>query len=476
VITVHSGAPVLENLRLPSSVIDLVTALSRPGAAPRIVLRGRAGSGRRTLAAALAARANRELGLVEITSHGDDSPERRLIAGLQGAHHRGWIACVSGLDGVEDATVRARLYEAIERHPDPVFLRINESAATPNDPGAVSIELPIADLAERTRAWGDALVAAGHSRLEAAMLAARFAVGPGTMHRAIAQMRPEDDGARVAAAIRQLRASRIGAVATRVTTLATWESVVLPSEIAASARDFVARVRQRSTVLDSWGLASIAASARGATALLQGGPGTGKTLLAGAIARDLGYELYRVDISRVMSKWLGETEKNLSAVFDAAEEGECVLLFDEADALFTKRTEVKSSNDRYANVEVDYLLQRLDAFTGVAVLTTNFGTSIDPAFRRRLAMNLTLPFPDVDQRIALWRAHLPPGVPVARDIDLDALAAKYPMSGGYIRNAALRAAFRAAERGGAIDSALLVAAIEAEYRDGGRLDAIGVLE
>ena len=472
----HEGAPPLEDLRLPSAAIELVTALSRPGAAPRILIKGRAGSGRRTLAAALAARAGRTLGLVEIVAHAGESPEHRLIAGLQGAHLRGWIACVSGLDGVEDSALRARLYETITRHPGPVFLRLGEGAATPHDPVALALDLPVPDLAGRIDAWGDALVAAGHSRLDAPALAARFAVGPGTMHRAVAQLAPTDDASRVAGAIRQLRASRIGTVATRVSSLAAWDAVVLPPEITATARDFVARVRQRSTVLDQWGLASIAASARGATALLQGGPGTGKTLLAGAIARDLGYELYRVDLSRVRSKWLGETERNLSAVFDAAEEGECVLLFDEADALFTKRTEVKSSNDRHANVEVDYLLQRLDAFTGVAVLTTNFGTSIDPAFRRRLALNLTLPFPDVEQRVALWRAHLPAGVPVDREIDLDALAGRYPMSGGYIRNAALRAAFRAAERGAVIDNALLVDAIEAEYRDGGRLDAMGVLE
>lgn len=469
-LAVHDGAPALEELRLPARAIELVTSLSRAGATPRIVLRGRAGSGRRTLAAALAARADRKLGMIDV---GD---EAHLVAALQGAHLRGWLACVSGLDRVDDAALRARLYDVIARHPDPVFLRMAEDTTSPHDPNALVLEMPIPELADRTRAWADALASAGHSREAAGILAARFAVGPGTMHRAIAQLAPDDDVTQIASSIRQLRASRIGAVASRVTSLASWESVVLPPEIAATARDFVARVRHRSTVLDGWGLHSIAASARGATALLQGGPGTGKTLLAGAIARDLGYELYRVDISRVMSKWLGETEKNLSAVFDAAEEGECVLLFDEADALFTKRTEVKSSNDRYANVEVDYLLQRLDAFTGVAVLTTNFGTSIDPAFRRRLALNLTLPFPDVDQRTALWRAHLPAGVPVDPAIDLVALATRYPMSGGYIRNAALRAAFRAADSGGVIDTTLLVGAIEAEYRDNGRLDAIGVLE
>ena len=150
------------------------------------------------------------------------------------------------------------------------------------------------------------------------------------------------------------------------------------------------------------------ATSRGLTALFQGQPGTGKTMVAGVIARELGLDLYQVDLSKVMSKWIGETESNLAAIFDAAEDGQVVLLFDEADSLFAKRTEVRSSNDRYANLEVNYLLQRLDTFEGIAILTTNFGGSIDPAFKRRLSFRLSFPFPDEDTREQLWRAHLPP--------------------------------------------------------------------
>src|SRR5690606_15710276 len=151
------------------------------------------------------------------------------------------------------------------------------------------------------------------------------------------------------------------------------------------------------------------------------------------------------DLARIVSKWIGETEKHLAEVFDAAEEGQVVLLFDEADSLFAKRTEVKTSVDRYANLEVNYLLQRLDSFEGVAIMTTNLEGSIDQAFKRRLSLRLQFPFPDEDMRKRLWAQHLPPEVPTAGDLDFAGLARRFPLSGGYIRNSVLRAAFLAAQ-------------------------------
>jgi SpoVK/Ycf46/Vps4 family AAA+-type ATPase len=251
---------------------------------------------------------------------------------------------------------------------------------------------------------------------------------------------------------------------------------VLPDDITATLHELIARVQLRSLVLDGWGLERVATTGRGVTALLQGGPGTGKTMVAGVIAKALGFDLYRVDLSQIASKWLGETEKNLAAVFDAAEEGECVLLFDEADSLFGKRTEVKSSNDRYANLEVNYLLQRLDSFSGIAILTTNFGASIDPAFRRRLSLHLQFPLPDEDLRERLWRVHLPSTAPVAGDLGLAALAAEFQLSGGNIRNAAVRAAYLAAASGTPITAAHLRRAVDLEYRDRGKLAPGGALE
>jgi SpoVK/Ycf46/Vps4 family AAA+-type ATPase len=181
-------------------------------------------------------------------------------------------------------------------------------------------------------------------------------------------------------------------------------------------------------------------------------------------------------VSRITSKWIGETEKNLGALFDAAEDGQVMLLFDEADSLFAKRTEVKSSVDRYANMEVNYLLQRLDSFEGVAVLTTNFGGSIDPAFKRRLTYRVTFPFPDDELREQLWRAHIPPQAPVAGAIDFGALARRFQLSGGYIRNAALRAAFLAADGNAQLSHDHLERAVRMELREAGKLSDSGTLD
>ena len=170
-------------------------------------------------------------------------------------------------------------------------------------------------------------------------------------------------------------------------------------------------------------------TSRGLSALFYGPPGTGKSMVAGLIARELGLELYRVDLARVVSKWIGETEKNLAEVFDAAEDGQVVILFDEADSLFARRTEVKSSVDRYANLEVNYLLQRLDSFEGVCILTTNLEGSIDPAFKRRMSLRLHFPFPDEEMRVRLWAAHVPPEAPTLGDFDFADAGAPVPAVG-----------------------------------------------
>ncbi|HYU82929.1 MAG TPA: ATP-binding protein, partial [Candidatus Polarisedimenticolia bacterium] len=258
--------------------------------------------------------------------------------------------------------------------------------------------------------------------------------------------------------------------------LASWADIVLPEDISDTLLEITSRVRHRKIVFEQWGFTRSITSARGITALFQGSPGTGKTLVAGAIARDLGLELYRVDVSRITSKWIGETEKNLGALFDAAEEGQVMLLFDEADSLFAKRTEVKSSVDRYANMEVNYLLQRLDSFEGIAILTTNFGSSIDSAFKRRLTYRVTFPFPDEEMREQLWRSLLPPQVPIAGTLNFASLAQRFRLSGGYIRNAALRAAFLAVEEGGALTQAHIERAIRMEFREIGKLAETGALE
>jgi SpoVK/Ycf46/Vps4 family AAA+-type ATPase len=199
----------------------------------------------------------------------------------------------------------------------------------------------------------------------------------------------------------------------------------------------------------------------GISALFAGGSGTGKTLAAEVLANELGLDLYRIDLAALVSKYIGETEKNLSRVFAAAESSGAILLFDEADALFGKRSEVRDSHDRYANLEVSYLLQRIETYRGLAILTTNLKQAIDPAFQRRIRFIVHFPFPDVEARSAIWQRAFPSVAPCSA-LDIGKLA-RLSLSGGHIRNLALNAAFLAADRDMAIGMQHLRAAAEAEF-------------
>ena len=202
--------------------------------------------------------------------------------------------------------------------------------------------------------------------------------------------------------------------------------------------------------------------------LFAGPPGTGKTLSAEVLAKALNVDLLFVDLSRVVSKWIGETEKNLAQVFDTAERAKAVLLFDEADALFGKRTEVSDAHDRYANLETAYLLSRLERFDGLAILSTNLRQNIDPAFTRRLEFIVEFDEPGREQRRALWRCHLPEEAPLADDVNLEELAGHFPIVGGLIRNAAVAAAFLAAGDGGVIEQQHFIRAVRREYEKAGK--------
>ena len=263
----------------------------------------------------------------------------------------------------------------------------------------------------------------------------------------------------------------LAGIATRVETRQTWNDLVLPVDQFDLLVELVARVRRRDQVLDQWGFADKVGRGIGTAALFSGPPGTGKTMIAGLLARELGLDLYQSDLSKIVSKYIGETEKQLAKLFDAAESGHAILLFDEADSLFAKRTEVKSSNDRYANLEVNYLLQRMEAFRGISLMTTNHEAAIDQAFMRRLAFHVRLPMPEEQEREKLWRAMMPAAAPVAEDVDFAALAERFSMSGGYIRNAALRGAFMAADEGSSIATRHLECAAKLEYEGMGKIAA-----
>jgi hypothetical protein len=454
----------------------------------RVVIRGRRGAGRHTLIAALAARVGRTIAMIDVTRL--PRTGTALASALRSELARAAIAravpVVSGVEGLDasEGETHHLIREVVRAHPGPVVIRATPETELSIAPEHVAVTLPALGLGERASVWARALARhhLDRSELDTEVLSQRFRFGPGTIERVCVEVarRAARVGGEIARLLdevaRQNVAVRLGKVATRVEKLPDWNHVTLPDEMKDSVRELVGRARWQRTVYEDWGMGRRITTARGLTALFYGPPGTGKTLVAGLIARELGLELWRIDLARVTSKWVGETEKNLGEVFDAAEEGQIMLLFDEADSLFAKRTEVRTSNDRYANLEVNYLLQRLDSFEGVAVLTTNLEGSVDDAFKRRLSMRLYFPFPDEELRAELWAAHVPPEMPIEGDLDFADLARRFPLSGGYIRNSALRAAFLAAQEQRPLRHDHLVRAVQLEYRELGKLATSGRMQ
>jgi hypothetical protein len=337
-----------------------------------------------------------------------------------------------------------RLHRRIERH-------------EVNKPGPAS----------QRQLWKEALGSAGENLNEPVdAVAAQFRLSADTIATIAASLpaaAPNGGnalGAQLWNACRSFSRPRLEALAERIVPRAQWDDLVLPELQKETLRRLAAQARHRMTVYETWGFAAKGRRGLGLSALFAGPSGTGKTLAAEVVAGDLNLDLYRIDLSSVVSKYIGETEKNLKQLFDAAEAGGVLLLFDEADALFGKRAEVKDSHDRYANIEVSYLLQRMESFQGLAILTTNLKSSLDRAFQRRLRFTVDFPFPDEVQRKAIWARVFPPQTPT--DSLQSDLLARLNMTGGNIRNIALNAAFLAAESGGAVEMAHLLQAARME--------------
>jgi hypothetical protein len=271
----------------------------------------------------------------------------------------------------------------------------------------------------------------------------------------------------VSASIRSRATSALPSGVTLVAPTAEWSRLVVDADAEQQLRDAVARWDQQSVVLDDWGMAFHARASRGVRVLLTGVPGTGKSLAAEVLAQALGTDVLVVDISQVVSKWIGETEKNLDRIFDVAERSQAVLMLDEADALFGTRTEIGDAHDRYANLETAYLLQRLDRFDGLVVLASNLKGNIDPAFLRRMDVAVELGLPDAASRRRLWELHLPAHVR-APGVQLDDLAVRFAIPGGWIRNASIGAAFLAASGAGLVEPHHVVSALRREYAKAGK--------
>jgi SpoVK/Ycf46/Vps4 family AAA+-type ATPase len=302
---------------------------------------------------------------------------------------------------------------------------------------------------------------ASHFRLSGETIVA-IADAAGTAHGA----QPGRDLARhLWQSCRVVARPQLDLMAERIDPQAHWSDLVLPKPQLDVLALLAAEAQHRMTVYERWGFARRSRRGLGLSALFCGPSGTGKTLAAEVVAAELGLDLYRIDLSAVVSKYVGETEKNLKRVFDAAEEGGVVLLFDEAEALFGKRSEVKDSHDRYANIEIGYLLQRMESYQGVAILTTNLKSTLDRAFQRRLRFIIDFPFPGKPEREAIWKVALPPEAP--RQALEEARLAQLNVTGGSIRNIALNAAFLAAAEGRSVtmEDVLRAAELEASKQE-----------
>ncbi len=339
----------------------------------------------------------------------------------------------------------------------------------------VLIDAPIPSIEDRARVWTDELGGV-EGDVDAAREMVQFRLSPeqtvraahAASQQAAAEGRPLT-AADLKAGARSQNAAGLERLSRRVRPLVNWDDLVLPDEISLQLRELASRARYRDLVLDTWGMGRTTIKGRGLTALFAGDSGTGKTMSAEVIANDLGLDLYVIDLSTVIDKYVGETEKNLDRIFTEADRVNGVLLFDEADAVFGKRSDVKDSHDRYANVEVAYLLQRMELFDGVAILTTNLRANLDEAFTRRLDAVVDFPVPDDDGRLHLWQKHLPPDVPRGDDLDLRFLSRQFTFSGGNIRNIALAGAYLAAADGTALSMTHLIHGTAREYQKLGRM-------
>lgn len=360
----------------------------------------------------------------------------------------------------------------------------SESSWQPNTDAAyrfVQLELPLPDDRMRQTLWQTYLQQSRQvsSEIQLGYLASAFRFSAGQIQQAIAHAETHAQLSQGVDYTLTLSDLLIGchmtsnqhlvSFARKITPKRVWQDLVLPKDTLAQLQELCQQVRHRTKVYTDWGFDQRFSLGKGAIALFTGDSGTGKTLSAEIIAKELGLDLYQVDLSQVVSKYIGETEKNLSRVFSEAQTSNAILFFDEADALFGKRSEVKDAHDRYANIEINYLLQRVETYEGVIILTSNLSKNIDTAFLRRLHFSIEFPFPDEHHRLQIWRRMFPSQAPLSDDVDFEFLARKFKIAGGNIKNVAIAAAFRAAEDGGDIRMEHLILSLKREYRKLGKV-------
>jgi len=470
----------------PSLIDQVARALSRPDQLVEVV--GAPGVGRKSILGAAARQLGRALLVVDLAEVALEA--RALVATLRPlireAHLQDAVLVLENAHdygaGEGQAWIFQTLTELLRRVRTPLAIVVERSPAWVARAGRVAMrfDVPFPTPEIQRRLWVRHLPPGLRLGPDASLetLVKRYSATGASIKEACEELGRLDvvhqrggvaTEAHIIGVIRTRLAHRLSSLASVVRTTLDWTDVILPDEVLGPVFEFLNYAAHRGKIFQEWGFERKLPYGRGLSALFAGPPGTGKTMICSLLAKELGLELYRIDLSQVVNKYIGETEKNLGRVFDEAARGQVMLLFDEADSLFAKRTEVKSSHDRYANLEVNYLLQRMESHDGVVVMTTNSETAIDPAFRRRIRFRIRFPAPDEHQRLQLWQGMMPKEAHVAPDLDLRTIAQKFPLAGGNIMNALVRAATAARADGGAIQQHHLMRAAELEYAEMGFL-------
>ncbi|MDM0047923.1 ATP-binding protein [Variovorax sp. J22R115] len=468
---------------------------------PVMLLAGPAGAGKRSAAEGICHERQWPLLVVDVAALPAESDEVRLAALIEreaallggAVYWRGGASLGSAegagavAEGAESAgrqrSALAGLLRAIDAGRAPCFWAGEDTVAI----GAalarravVVMRVAEATHPQRASLWSSELAGAAlDSGVDLAALASRFKLRLGGIvdaaatARRLARLR---DGERASITMRDLQDAcrmhsnqKLSSLARKTTPRQRWDDLVLPADRLAQLREICNHVKYRDRVYGDWGFGRKLALGKGLAVLFAGPSGTGKTMSASIIAAELGLDLYRIDLSTVISKYIGETEKNLSKIFDEAETSNAILFFDEADALFGKRSEVRDSHDRYANIEVGYLLQRMEEYEGIAILATNFRKNMDDAFVRRLHFTVEFPFPDDEDRHRIWKGIWPEDTPRDSELDLELLAQRFEMTGGNIKNVAVAAAFLAADEDQVVRMDHVIQATQREYQKTGKL-------
>jgi AAA+ superfamily predicted ATPase len=457
-------------------------------------LRGAYGVGKQSTAEALAAALGFDLLVVDGQSL-KSAPEDAIaeIARLAAREARLYGAALywDGYDVLlasDKKSARAAVIAAVEEFPGYAFLS-GEAAWDPADSFRsrpfLRVDLGLPSYVDQTKLWATALAdglggAEGNGpAIDVSALANRYRLSGGQIRDAVATAKnlarlqdPERGEVtldHIATACRMCSSPNLTALAHRVSLRNTWDDLVLAKDRVARLREICNHARFRGTVLDTWGFEKKLSGGKGLSLLFAGPPGTGKTMAAGVMASELGLDLYSIDLSNVVNKYIGETEKQLAKIFDEAERSNAILFFDEADALFGKRTEVKDAHDRYANIETSYLLQRMETYEGVAILATNLSQNMDEAFVRRIHFIVDFTLPDERERLRIWERIWPALTPRDPSVDLAFMARRFDIAGGHIRNIALAASFLAAAEGSAVTQKHLIHATRREYQKMGRI-------